>query len=190
MELDQLYKTTGRSFAERLHLLEQHPLLVEERDDLYLERVTLYNNLQQYKKAKELLAVRKFHPWEGGEGKVVGQYLLCHIELARQALARQEFQLAFDLLSATQTYPINLGEGRLYGAPENDINYLLGCVYEGWGQPGKATEKFREATIGSSTPVQAIYYNDPQPDKIIYQALAWQKLQQREKSRRIFEQFI
>ena len=39
----------------------------------------------------------------------------------------------------------------------------------------KANEKFRQATIGISQPVQAIYYNDPQPDKIIYQALAWLK---------------
>jgi tetratricopeptide (TPR) repeat protein len=190
MELDQLYKITGRSFAERLDLLEKYPLLVEERDDLYLERITLYNNLQQYEKAKVLLAARKFHPWEGGEGKVVGQYLLCHIELAKQALSQREFQQAFDLLSVTQSYPVNLGEGKLYGAPENDSNYLLGCVYEGWGQQEKAMEKFREATTGNSTPVQAIYYNDPQPDKIIYQALAWWKLGEPGKARNIFEKFI
>ncbi|HEX9512161.1 MAG TPA: DUF5107 domain-containing protein [Puia sp.] len=190
MELDQLYKITGRPFAERLNLLEKYPLLVNERDDLYLERVTLYNNLQQYEKAKELLAARKFHPWEGGEGKVVGQYLLCHIELARQALAQREFQRAFDLLAATRSYPAHLGEGKLYGAPENDADYLLGCVYEGWEMPEKAIEKFRQAIVGISKPVQAIYYNDPQPDKIIYQALAWLKLHEPEKARNIFGQFI
>jgi tetratricopeptide (TPR) repeat protein len=190
MELDQLYKTTGQPFKERLNFLEQHPLLVAERDDLYLERITLYNNLQQYEKAKDLLAARKFHPWEGGEGKVVGQYLLCHIELAKQSLARQEYQQAFDLLFATQSYPFNLGEGKLYGTPENDINYLFGCIYEGWGQQEKAIAKFKEATVGNSMPVQAIYYNDPQPDKIIYQALAWWKLGEPEKARSIFERFI
>lgn len=190
MELDQLYKITGRSFAERLALLEKYPPLIEERDDLYLERITLCNNLQQYEKAKTLLAARKFHPWEGGEGKVVGQYLLCHIELAKQALAQREFQQAFELLSAAQSYPEHLGEGKLYGAPENETDYLLGCVYEGWGMPEKATEKFRQATVGISKPVQAIYYNDPQPDKIIYQALAWLKLGEQVKARSIFEQFI
>ena len=51
-------------------------------------------------------------------------------------------------------------------------------------------EKFREATTGNSTPVQAIYYNDPQPDKIIYQALAWWKLGEPGKARNIFEKFI
>jgi len=68
MELDQLYKIMGRSFEERLQRLETYPALVAQRDDLYLERVTLYNNLGDYERAIGLLAARKFHPWEGGEG--------------------------------------------------------------------------------------------------------------------------
>jgi hypothetical protein len=150
----------------------------------------LYNNLRQYEKARQLMAVRQFHPWEGGEGKVVGQYLLCHIELAKQALGRQEFEKAIGFLSATRSYPWNLGEGKLYGAQENDINYLLGCAYEGLGSLDEAAENFREATVGISQPVQAIYYNDPQPDKIIYQALAWLKLNDPGKAAGIFRQFI
>jgi len=190
MELDQLYKITGRRFAERLSLLDAHPRLVEARDDLYLEKVTLYNNLFQYEKARQLMAARKFHPWEGGEGKVVGQYLLCHIELAKQALNEQEYQKAIELLSTTRSYPANLGEGKLFGVQENDIDYLMGCAYEGLGDMDAATAKFREATVGISQPAQAIYYNDPQPDKIIYQALAWLKLNDPDKAAAIFRQFI
>ncbi len=44
MELDQLYKIMGKSFEERLALLDQYPLLVAQRDDLYLEKITLHNN--------------------------------------------------------------------------------------------------------------------------------------------------
>ncbi|MEX6690788.1 DUF5107 domain-containing protein [Danxiaibacter flavus] len=190
MELDQLYKIMGRSFDSRLDLLEKHLHLVEERDDLYLERVTLYNNLKQYGKAKELLAGRQFHPWEGGEGKVVGQYLLCHMELAKQAILNGKYQQALDLLKATENYPHNLGEGKLYGSQENDRNYLLGLVYEGLGRKEEALAAFRAATVGISEPAQAIYYNDPQPDKIIYQALAWRQLNEPEKAKQIFERFI
>lgn len=190
MELDQLYKITGKPFNDRLALLEKYPNLVETRDDLYLERVTLYNNLRQYDKARQLLAVRQFHPWEGGEGKVLGQYLLCHIELAKQALAQQQFEKVLELEAATATYPQNLGEGKLYGIQENDIHYLLGCAYEGLNNTAAATEKFKQATVGISAPAQAIYYNDPQPDKIIYQALSWLKLNKPEKAAAIFEQFI
>jgi tetratricopeptide (TPR) repeat protein len=190
MELDQLYKIMGRPFVQRLELLEKYAGLTEQRDDLYLERVTLYNQLKQYEKAGQLLATRKFHPWEGGEGKVVGQWLLCHIELAKAAIRAGEWQKALELLTVTATWPENLGEGKLYGTQENDLHYLLGCVYEGLGQTATAQEKFKAATVGISQPVQAIYYNDPQPDKIIYQALAWRKLGEPEKARRIFESFI
>jgi hypothetical protein len=52
MELDQLYKIQNYSFKQRLERLENHLSLVEQRDDLYLERITLYNQLGDYKKAK------------------------------------------------------------------------------------------------------------------------------------------
>jgi tetratricopeptide (TPR) repeat protein len=190
MELDQLYKITGKGFKERLDLLERHLALVEERDDLYLERITLYNNLRQFEQAKTLLSKRKFHPWEGGEGRVVGQYILCYTQLAKQAIQQKEFEKALELLIVVSTYPDNLGEGKLYCAQENDIHYLLGCVYEGLEQADKAGECFIAATRGISEPVQAIYYNDPQPDKIVYQALAWQKLGEPEMAQEIFKRFI
>jgi len=190
MELDQLYKISGRPFEERLELLDKYPDLVNERDDLYLERVTLLNNLGQYKAARELLAARKFHPWEGGEGKVVGQFLLCYIELAKEAIKNGDYEQAIALLTALEKYPENLGEGKLYNTPENDINYLLGLAYEGLRLEDAAAERFKAATAGNSEPVQAIYYNDPQPDKILYQALAWQKLGDHQKARDIFQRFI
>jgi tetratricopeptide (TPR) repeat protein len=190
MELDQLYKIIGKGFSERLGLLYQYPALVNERDDLYLEKITLLNNLGEYEKAKELLAARKFHPWEGGEGKVVGQFLLCHTELAKRAILAGRFKEAIELLKATKQYPENLGEGKLYGAQENDIYYLLGCACEGLSDHVKAKEYFTATTKGVSEPVQAIYYNDPQPDKIVYQALAWKKLGQPLKAEAIFKKFI
>lgn len=190
MELDQLYKILNKPAGERLALLDQHPALVNDRDDLYLERITLLNSLFRYEEAKALLAARKFHPWEGGEGKVLGQFLLCHVELAKQALEAQAFEDALALLNATRTYPENLGEGKLYGTQENDIDYLTALAYSGLQQEGQAVEYFRKATIGISEPVQAIYYNDQQPDKIFYQGLAWLKLQSPEKARTIFERFV
>lgn len=190
MELDQLYKITGKPFVERLELLDRYPALVEQRDDLYLERATLFNNLGKYEEARQLIASRKFHPWEGGEGKVLSQFLLCHLELAKQALLENDQQRAIELLSSLEKYPENLGEGKLYGAQENDIHYLLGCAYEQLHQEPQAKEYFKKATIGISEPVQAIYYNDPQPDKIVYQALAWRKLGVPEKADAIFRRFI
>ena len=53
--------------------------LVEKRDDLYIEFVTLYNNTSKNEEALRLIMNRKFHPWEGGEGKVIAQYVLSHV---------------------------------------------------------------------------------------------------------------
>ena len=190
MELDQLHKKLNESPERRLARLEHYPSSTSDRDDLYLERVTLYNQLGDYAKAKELLASRLFHPWEGGEGKVVGQFLLCHLELAKKAIADQQYTEAINLLDATVHYPHNLGEGKLYGAQENDINYLRGCAYEGLGNETLAREFFTQATRGLSEPVQAIYYNDQQPDKIFYQGLAWKRLGERAKAETIFARLI
>jgi hypothetical protein len=63
----------------------------------------------------------------------VGQFLACHLELAKEALNNSEYTKAFTLLERAQTYPDNLGEGKLLSAQENDIFYLKGLVYEKTG---------------------------------------------------------
>ena len=190
MELDQLYKKLNTPHEYRLTLLEKHPEATEYRDDLYLERVTLYNQLGNHTRAQELIAKRKFHPWEGGEGKVVGQFLLCHLELAKVAIVGGRFSEALTLLEQAQDYPHNLGEGKLYGTRENDIHYLTGCVYECLGNAAKANEYFRKAAQGDSEPVQAIFYNDQQPDKILYQGLALKKLSKNNDAETIFRRLL
>jgi tetratricopeptide (TPR) repeat protein len=190
MELDQLYKKIGRTHRERLFLLELHLDLVEQRDDLCIERITLYNQLGEYAKAKDLMAQHQFHPWEGGEGKVTGQYILCRIELAKQAIAENRFAEALQLLLETETYPHNLGEGKLINAEENDIDYYKGIAYSKSGDKVQAQACFERATQGLSEPQQAFFYNDQQPDKIFYQGLAWRALGKEEKARSCFNKLI
>jgi tetratricopeptide (TPR) repeat protein len=112
------------------------------------------------------------------------------MELAKEAILDRKFETAFRLLKATEEFPKNLGEGKLAGKQENDILYLKGCVYEELGLHEQAAEMFNMATKGISEPVQAIFYNDPQPDKIVYQGLAWLKLNNTEKASQIFNRLI
>lgn len=190
MELDQLYKKIGKSPEYRLEVLNQFPSLVEERDDLCIERITLYNQIGKYDVAKELISQRKFHPWEGGEGKVTGQYTLCRVELAKIAIAENRFEEAIELLKETEFYPHNLGEGKLKNAEENEVFYYKGLAYKGLGDLEKANANFVEATLGSSEPVQAFFYNDQQPDKIFYQGLAWRELGDEDKARSRFNKLL
>lgn len=190
MELDQLYKRLGYAHIWRLGFLEKHLPEVEQRDDLSIERITLYNQLGRYVEAKLLLAHRNFHPWEGGEGKVTGQYILCHVELAKIALKEKRYAEAWTLLEETNNYPYNLGEGKLVNAEENDIWYYKGEALLGLKDNSGALTCFEKATKGSSEPQQAFFYNDAQPDKIFYQGLAWQALGEDDKSRSCFNKLI
>jgi tetratricopeptide (TPR) repeat protein len=190
MELDQLYKRMNLGIDERLLKLEEYPELVAERDDLYLERATLYNQLGQHEKAYNLIMSRKFHPWEGGEGKVTGQYIFSLTEMAKQSIQEQKFSKAIDLLTKAQTYPENLGEGKLYGAQENAIFYWLGNAYSGLGETERAKQYWEMASSGISEPVPAIFYNDQQPDTIFYQGLALIKLEKKDEAKARFEKLI
>ena len=176
MELDQLYKRLHRPHDERLAFLRQYPQLIQQRDDLVLEEITLLNQLGQYEEAMQKLDVHRFHPWEGGEGKVPTQYQICRVELAKAAIKQAKYEQAIMLLNECLEYPHHLGEGKLYGAQENDFYYLLGIAYDALGQQDKAIACWEEATKGPQEPAAAMYYNDAKPDKIFYQGLALRKL--------------
>lgn len=190
MELDQLYKRLQKPHAERKAFLDKYFEQVGLRDDLYLEYATLLNQLGEYRKAKDMVDSRKFHPWEGGEGKVPVQYQYARVELAKLALADKRFDEAVGLLKECYDYPHNLGEGKLRGAQENDFNYWMGCAFEGKGMTDEAKRCFSLASEGLSEPCDAMYYNDQKPDKIFYQGLAWLKLGDKEEAGRRFNRLI
>lgn len=190
MELDQLYKRLNYLPEIRLANLEKYPDSVAYRDDLYLEWIALYNQLGQYEKAFELIMKRKFHPWEGGEGKVTGQYVLSLTEMAKLAIQNQEYDKAIYLLTKAQVYPENLGEGKLYGAQENAIFFWLGNAYSGIGDSEIASQYWQMASSGISEPVPAIFYNDQQPDTIFYQGLALILLGQIDEAKARFNKLI
>ncbi|SMO50182.1 DUF5107 domain-containing protein [Gracilimonas mengyeensis] len=190
MELDQLYKRTNKDPRQRLQFLEKHMDLVEFRDDLYLERAALYNFLGEYGKAYDLIMDRKFHPWEGGEGRVSGQYVYSLTELAKEDIQSGSYQQAIEKLEKARVYPENLGEGKLYGTRENDIFYWLGVAYDGLKESGEANKWWRKATEGDYEPEPAIFYNDQPADKILYQALAFQQLGESDKARALNQMLI
>jgi len=182
MELDQLYKRLHSPHADRLAFLQKYPALIQRRDDLVLEEITLLNEVGRYEEAMQKLDAHIFHPWEGGEGKVPTQYQVCRIELAKRILSQHpspnspEQQKAKRLLEECLVYPPHLGEGKLYGAQDNDILYFLG--------------RYEAGTVGPTEPAAAMYYNDAKPDKIFYAGLCYRKLGQENKARSLFNKLI
>ena len=190
MELDQLYKRLNRPHTERMAFLEQYMDIVITRDDLYLEYVTLLNQTGQYREAIRRIDQRKFHPWEGGEGKVPAQYQIARLELAKELIARKEYDEALIRIEECYAYPPHLGEGKLPGAQENDFNYYKACILQQLGKQKEAHDLFLKASMGDSQPAAAMYYNDQKPDKIFYQGLAFRKLGQEKEARSRFNKLI
>ncbi len=177
MELDQLYKKLQKPHAERLQNYEALPDLVAQRDDLILEHATLLNMLGRHEEAKTLIDGHVFHPWEGGEGKVSGQYQMARLEIAKKLLKNNPASAeAKRLLEECLVFPHSLGEGKLHGAQDNDFLYFLG--------------RYEEGTEGPTEPAAAMYYNDAKPDKIFYAALCYRQLGQEDKARGLFNRLI
>ncbi len=190
LELDQLYKKIGISPSVRLANYEKYRSLIEARDDLYVEYITLLNIDGQFERAYELMMGRRFHPWEGGEGKITTQYVHATIEMGRKLLANKKYREAIETLKRAESYPHNLGEGKLHGAQENSLNYYLGRACQEMGDEDTAKEYFTKASVGLDEPTSAMFYNDQPPEMIFYQGVALLKLGEEEKARSKFNKLI
>jgi tetratricopeptide (TPR) repeat protein len=109
-ELDLLRKRTATQPEKRIKLLRNNQNLVNEREDLLVEFVTLLNFFGLHEEALGILLKRKFHPWEGGEGKVTGQYVTSLTEIAKTLLG---FVEPLDVIERSQAGSTLLS--RIYG---------------------------------------------------------------------------
>jgi tetratricopeptide (TPR) repeat protein len=189
-ELDQLYRKINRPPGARLALLEKHETLTRDRDDLYLEGINLLLLHAEFERAQQLLRARHFHPWEGGEGRVSGAHVASLLGSARELLWNDKYADALALLEAARTYPPNLGEGKLPGALENDLDYFAGVALRALSREKEAREYFERATRGLDEPVSAVYYNDQPPHMIFYQGLALNELGRAAEARQRFDRLI
>ena len=189
-ELDQLSVKIGRAPAERLAFLRRHQACVDQRDDLTIEAARLHNLLGRPQQALDIIMSRDFHPWEGGEGAVTGQYVISLIQLAHQHLRRGDCSLAIECLTRARRYPHNLGEGKLLTVPENEILYNLGLAHDLGGDAACARRYYEVAAQGAFEPASPKYYNDQPPECIYYQGMAREKLGEHELARSIFQRLI
>jgi tetratricopeptide (TPR) repeat protein len=179
-ELDQLAKRLGSAPAERLARLEEQLDLVEQRDDLYVEYETLTNQLGEPETALELLGARRFHPWEGGEGKVSTQYVNAHLLLGRKALEDGDGGKALKHFEAAQSYPENLGEGKHLLTAETNLHYFAGLARRALGDQEGSMAYLRKAA-GTEMPLSHMTY---------YQALALRELGEEEASARKLKELL
>ena len=173
-EWDQLRKRARlASPEERLRVLEEHSHLVQRRDDLAIETITLLNQTNRSEEALQRLLTRQFSPWEGGEGLVAAQYVAAHRALGCDSLISGAAAKALDHFESARRYPQNLGEGKHLLTLERDLDYFSGIAAEQVGDLALAHMYWQAA----AAPLPSSGYHS------CFRALALQSLGKRDEAR-------
>jgi tetratricopeptide (TPR) repeat protein len=141
-EYDQLREKLGDDPEARLEELLARPDLVDQRDDASVALAGLYNRTGSPAKALGLLLNRRFHPWEGGEGKVLEQYTTARLLLGQQALKDGRPEQALEQFDLAMTPPENLGEAYHLLQAKADVSYWKGMACRACGREEEAVAHF------------------------------------------------
>jgi tetratricopeptide (TPR) repeat protein len=147
----------------RLASLENKLDIIVSRDDFCVEYLALLNLTGRHEDALALMVKRRFHPWEGGEGKVLAQYRIAHVSLGRRHLDQGNAAAALEHLDTVDQPPPNLGEEFHYLESRADLNYWRGRALSVLGRLQEAEEAylasanevqdFKEMTVTSYSPL-------------------------------------
>lgn len=141
-EYAQLAAKLGDRAEDRLRFLESRQDLVQQRDDACVEWASLLNETGQPQAALDLLLGRRFHPWEGGEGKVLKQYTQACLLLGQRDLADGQAAQALQRFEAAFAPPQNLGEAYHLHQAKADVMYWQGRALRALGREEEAVARF------------------------------------------------
>ena len=120
-ELTQLYRSLNLPVSERLALYENNESLTAKRDDCTLSYSVMCTVCSDYEKATDILNAHRFHTYEGGEGNLTQHHTWLKYLIARELMAKGEWQAAKDELYAGLVFPENYGEEKNYFVNEAPI---------------------------------------------------------------------
>lgn len=182
-EFVQLMAKLGDPPAARREFLESRLALVMERDDAVVEWVALCNETGRPEKALEILASRSFHPWEGGEGKVLRQYTAARLLLGRAHLDAGRPREALGHFELALQTPDRLGEKYHPLQAKADVIYWQGRALRALGREAEAVAKF-EAAAAEAGDFQGMAVTGFS-ERTVFQALALRELGREEEARAV-----
>ena len=188
VEYSQLCEKLGDTPTSRLEFLESHQEKVLERDDACIELATLYNLTGQPQKAVDLLCSRSYHPWEGGEGKVLRQFTTAHLLLGKQALDRSDAEKALKWFESAMQTPDRLGEKYHLLQAKANVVYWQAMALKALGRADEAKTKF-EAAASESGDFQSMEVKQFSVLSF-YKALSLIELGDTETAKSVFESMI
>ncbi len=180
LEFQQLLKNMNYTPDQRLAVYEKYPKLLEERDDCYLDRIILWCLKGEYKRAIDSARQKRFHIYEGGEGKLTKQHAWMHVLYGNALFA------AGDLAGAQQAYldgvnmPKSYGEAKTFFNQEAHIYYYLGRLYEAQQQNDNAKQAYENAAV----------YKAAVSEISLFRALALKKLGDEEQAQAVLDEML
>jgi tetratricopeptide (TPR) repeat protein len=131
LEYEQLLKNTNASIEERLSVYDKYPELLKERDDCYLDKLTLLSQQGKYEEAINMAAVKHFHIYEGGEGKLTKQHAWMHVLYGNELVKAGDTEKAEQIYMNGINMPKSYGEAKTFFNQEAHIYYYLSKLYTG-----------------------------------------------------------
>ncbi|WOO43581.1 DUF5107 domain-containing protein [Rubellicoccus peritrichatus] len=183
-EYTQLCEKLEDVDQERLAFLEERLESVFNRDDTCVAYATLLNRTGQADRALKLLEERRFHPWEGGEGKVLAQYTDACLRLGKQALETTP-EKALDFFGKAMDTPENLGEAYHLLQAKADVNYWKGMALKKLNRHEEARSHFEASAneAGDFQNMAVVSYSSLS----CYRGLSLIELNQQDKATQLFE---
>ena len=144
-EYQQLLKNMGASPEERLAVYETYADLLAQRDDCYLDKVFLTVQTGRYKDAIDMAAAKRFHIYEGGEGKLTKLHAWMHVLYGAELLDAGKREDALAVLENGVNMPKSYGEAKTFFNQEAHIYYNIGLILEQKGDGDMARAAYEKA---------------------------------------------
>ena len=146
-EYQQLLKAMNVSVQERLDVYERYADLLAVRDDCWLDRIVLLSQQGRYEEAIRAAQGRRFHIYEGGEGKLTKQHAWMHVLYGNELAAAGRAEDAERVYLAGADLPRSYGEAKTWFNQEAHIYFYLGRLLEGQGRAEEARRAYEEAAV-------------------------------------------
>ena len=146
-EYQQLLKAMNVSVQERLDVYDRYADLLAVRDDCWLDRIVLLSQQGRYEEAIRAAQGRRFHIYEGGEGKLTKQHAWMHVLYGNELAAAGRAEDAERVYLAGADLPRSYGEAKTWFNQEAHIYFYLGRLLEGQGRAEEARRAYEEAAV-------------------------------------------
>ncbi len=128
LEYEQILKNMNYTPEHRIAVYEAYKDLMLQRDDCYLDLITLHCMVGNYEKAIAMAKDRRFHIYEGGEGKLTKLHAWMYVLYGNELKKQGRLDEAKQAYTNGITVPKSYGEAKTFFNQEAHIFYYLGML--------------------------------------------------------------